>query len=407
MQRSAVSVFCLVVSLLASPMAAADDRGLPNKGDFYVSPGLILNTGPDTRRVGHDDSEFGVGLILGYGLTDRWSLELLGGTVDSDFDIALGSGEDNVDVYSLNVLYQLKSSGAWRPFLLGGVGHSSYDFEDVRSDVSDGNVNAGIGVFRQLSDQIAFRADVRGVHSNRAGGVEPFAFVGLTGFFGNTSGAFAPADADGDGVRNKDDQCPTTPPGRVVDERGCELDGDNDGVVDHDDQCPNTPAGVAVDERGCAPDDDGDGVPNYRDDCPDSAPGARVDERGCYIELEEEVTIDMNIEFDVDKAQIRPDHLSEISRAVDFLRQYPNTQAVIEGHTDSDGASDYNQALSERRAKAVYDYMVQEAEISASRLSWAGYGESQPIESNDTAAGKQRNRRVTAVVSGTHKVIQK
>ena len=161
-----------------------------------------------------------------------------------------------------------------------------------------------------------------------------------------------------------------------------------------------------MDSRGCPLDSDGDGVPNYLDECPDSEAGAKVDAKGCYIELEEEVTIDMNIEFETDKAEIRDDHVPELNRAVNFLRQYPTTQAVIEGHTDSDGSSDYNQGLSERRAKAVYEYLINEAGIAAGRLSWEGYGESRPIADNDSADGKQRNRRVTAVVSGTHKVRQ-
>jgi OOP family OmpA-OmpF porin len=153
-------------------------------------------------------------------------------------------------------------------------------------------------------------------------------------------------------------------------------------------------------------DADGDGVPDFRDDCPDSEAGAKVNDRGCYIELEEEVTIDMSIEFETNKAQLRPDHTSELARAVRFLRQYPNTKAVIEGHTDTDGAASYNQNLSEQRAKAVYEYLVNEAGVSASRLTWAGFGETRPIAPNNTSAGKQTNRRVSAVVSGTHKVRQ-
>jgi OOP family OmpA-OmpF porin len=158
---------------------------------------------------------------------------------------------------------------------------------------------------------------------------------------------------------------------------GCQLDGDGDGVVDGDDSRPETPAGAPVDRRGCALDSDGDGVPDYRDDCPDSA---RVDERGCYIELEEEVTIDMNIEFDSDIAEIKASHASEINRPVEFLVQYPAADAVIEGHTDSSGSSSYNQTLSEKLAKAVYEYMINSAGISADRLSSIGFGEDRPTD---------------------------
>ncbi|MEM7097435.1 MAG: OmpA family protein [Pseudomonadota bacterium] len=378
----------------------------PTKGQFYVSPGVIAYEGPNSSQIGHDGVDAGAALILGYSFSERWSVELLGGRVESDFDNRWGEGEDDVDLRWVDLMYRLDARDAWQPFVLFGAGRTEYGFDGVRADAKDNQFNAGMGVFRQLNKHFALRADLRATTSNKAGKIMPFAFVGLTGFIGEGSGPAVPSDSDGDGVPNKDDQCPTTPPGRVVDATGCQLDSDGDGVVDADDQCPDTPAGQAVDATGCPPDSDGDGVPDYLDECPDSEAGAKVDEKGCYLELEEEVTIDMSIEFETDKADIRPDHLSEINRAVNFLRQYPDTNAVIEGHTDSDGAASYNQELSERRAKAVYDYLINEAGVRAGRLTWAGFGETQPIATNDTVAGKQRNRRVTAVVSGTHKVRQ-
>ena len=116
------------------------------------------------------------------------------------------------------------------------------------------------------------------------------------------------------------------------------------------------------------------------------------------------MTIDMNIEFDTNKAEVLPKHRGEINRVVTFLRQYPTANAVIEGHTDSSGSRAYNQGLSERRAKAVHDYLVDNANVDADRLSHAGFGEDRPIADNETAAGKQKNRRVSAVVAGTHTV---
>ena len=122
--------------------------------------------------------------------------------------------------------------------------------------------------------------------------------------------------------------------------------------------------------------------------------------------IEETVTIDLNLEFDTDSSALRPEHYSEIGRVVQFLREYPTANAVIEGHTDSDGSEAYNQALSERRAESVRRYLVAEAGIAAQRLSAVGYGETRPVASNETAAGKQENRRVSAVVSGTQTVRQ-
>lgn len=396
----------LAMLWIGASAAAVAESNSPSKGQFYISPGAIAYEGPNSSTLGHDGIDVGAALILGYSFTERWAAELMVGRVESDFDNIFGDSEDDVDVRWVDLMYKLDARDAWQPFVLFGAGRTEYAFDGARPDAKDNQFNAGFGVFRQLTEHIALRADLRATTSNKAGKLMPFAFVGITGFLGEGSGPAVPVDSDGDGVPNDKDQCPTTPPGRVVDANGCELDSDGDGVVDGDDQCPDTPAGQAVDASGCPPDSDGDGVPDYMDECPDSEAGAKVDDKGCYIELEEEVTIDMSIEFATDKADIRSDHLAEIDRAVRFLKQYPTTNAVIEGHTDSDGAASYNQGLSERRAKAVYDYLINEAGIRAGRLSWAGFGESQPIATNDTAEGKQRNRRVTAVVSGTHKVRQ-
>lgn len=397
----AVALCCAVIA-----PAHADDRPVGEKGQFFIAPGAVVYQGPDDDRIGYDDHEVGPGLILGYNLTDRFALELLLGRTESEFQNTWGSGEDDIDLRWLDVTYKLDASQGWQPFVLFGGGRSEYSFDGVRPDAKDNQFNAGVGLLRSLGDHFALRADLRGVTTTKDGGVTPMAFVGLTGFIGKTTPPPPPPDSDGDGVPNDVDQCPTTPAGRTVDATGCQLDGDKDGVVDAEDRCPQTPTGVKVDRRGCALDTDGDGVPDYRDDCPGSSKGARVDERGCYIELEEEVTIDMNIEFDVNSSEIKPEHTSELNRTVQFLIQYPTANAVIEGHTDSSGSAAYNQGLSERRAKAVYEYMINTAGIDAKRLSWAGFGEGRPIASNDTREGKQKNRRVSAVVKGTHKVRQ-
>lgn len=398
----------LACAVMLSISAHADDQAVSEEGQFYLSPGALIYQGPDEDVFGYEDHEVGPGLILGYNFSERWSLELLVGQVENDFQNPAGTGEDDIDLRWLNAMYKFDTNDNWQPFVLFGAGRSEYSFEGVRPDEDDNQFNAGVGVFRALNDHFAIRADLRGVTSGEEGGLVPMAFIGLTGFIGERTPPPPPPDSDGDGVPNDLDKCPTTPAGRVVDADGCELDGDGDGVVDAEDRCPETPAAAIgqVNERGCALDSDGDGVPDYLDQCPDSAAGARVDEKGCYIELEEEVTIDMNIEFDVNSAEIKPEHSSELNRTVQFLIEYPTANAVIEGHTDSDGSAAYNQGLSERRAEAVYNYMIQNAGISADRLSWAGFGEGRPIAPNDTRENKQKNRRVSAVVKGTHTVRQ-
>ena len=109
-------------------------------------------------------------------------------------------------------------------------------------------------------------------------------------------------------------------------------------------------------------------------------------------------TLRLNILFDYDKSDIKPQYQSEIAKAAQFLANYPNMQTVIEGHTDSRGSDSYNQRLSQRRADSVRSALISQYGIDANRISAIGYGESRPVATNDTDAGRQENRRVMVVI---------
>jgi len=100
-----------------------------------------------------------------------------------------------------------------------------------------------------------------------------------------------------------------------------------------------------------------------------------------------------NIFFDFDKATLRPESKVELDRVYTILTENPRMKVRIAGHTDNIGSEEYNQRLSEARAKAVYDYLISRG-ISPDRLSYIGYGESRPIDTNETSEGRQNNRRV-------------
>lgn len=106
----------------------------------------------------------------------------------------------------------------------------------------------------------------------------------------------------------------------------------------------------------------------------------------------------LKIEFDYDKSDIKPKYHDVIGKVAEFLKKYPNTTAVIEGHTDNRGSYPYNIKLSERRADSVRTYLVDKFGIEAERLSTKGYGYTKPVDSNKTAAGRQKNRRVDAII---------
>lgn len=105
----------------------------------------------------------------------------------------------------------------------------------------------------------------------------------------------------------------------------------------------------------------------------------------------------LNVEFDFDKATIKKGYYKDIDDLVTVMKQYPDLNVEIDGHTDSIGKAAYNKKLSQKRAEAIKKYMVEKGGIDAKRLTAVGYGEDKPIASNKTKEGRQKNRRVEAV----------
>ena len=203
-----------------------------------------------------------------------------------------------------------------------------------------------------------------------------------------------PMDSDGDGVPDGIDECPNTPTGSTVDSKGCPLDTDADGVADGVDQCPNTPMGCTVDAKGCPVDSDGDGVCDGVDQCPNTPAGSTVDAYGCPAARPiEEKFILRGVNFESGSAAITPDSYSVLDQVVKSLKAYPEVRVEIAGHTDNVGKDEYNLVLSQKRADSVKQYLVN-AGVSADHLVTKGYGESSPIASNATPAGRADNRRI-------------
>ena len=143
-------------------------------------------------------------------------------------------------------------------------------------------------------------------------------------------------------------------------------------------------------------DSDGDGVNDCNDKCPNSQAGQTVGPDGCPVP----VTIDLKgVNFDFDKSTLRPDAVAILNEAIQVLVKYPDLKVEVAGHTDSIGTDAYNQKLSERRAKAVYDYLTSNGVNAARLIGPNGYGESHPIAPNtnpdgsDNPEGRAQNRR--------------
>ena len=173
-------------------------------------------------------------------------------------------------------------------------------------------------------------------------------------------------------------------------------DGDNDGVSDIFDKEPNSPAGAIVDGGGRTMDVDRDGVPDYLDKCP-TVPG-KVSNFGCPLQptRAQLATISdgiKNLQFETGKAVIKPSSFPALDALAQMLAENSSFSFLIEGHTDNVGNSRDNMILSQQRADAVKSYLVSKG-VEESHITTKGYGDTRPVVSNDTAAGKAKNRRV-------------
>jgi outer membrane protein OmpA-like peptidoglycan-associated protein len=198
-------------------------------------------------------------------------------------------------------------------------------------------------------------------------------------------------DSDGDHISDKNDACPLVP--GLAQFNGC-PDSDGDGIPDNKDRCPYQ-AGTA-DNQGCAPADrDNDGVSDAEDRCPDVAGPAS--NQGCP-EIRKEVLLQVDkaakaVFFETGKSTLKKISYKPLDEVAKILKEDPSLYADIEGHTDNVQPKTYtNMELSQKRADAVRDYLVSKG-VDASRLTSQGFGETKPVASNDSPAGRAQNRR--------------
>jgi outer membrane protein OmpA-like peptidoglycan-associated protein len=220
-----------------------------------------------------------------------------------------------------------------------------------------------------------------------------------------TNGCPEPKDSDADGISDAEDACPNEPGPQTDDPKtnGCPpLDLDKDGIPDKDDACPDE-AGVKTDDpktHGCPPpkDSDGDGILDPEDACPKAAGPRNEDPKknGCPLARveEQQIKITEQVQFAYNSAQILKASDALLNAVKKILVDFPQiTKVSIEGHTDSKGGDAFNKGLSDRRAKAVMQWLIKNG-IDKSRLEAKGSGEEKPLDSNDTEEGRANNRRV-------------
>ncbi len=374
-----VGAALLVAGFAIGEAAAAQKAG---STDFSLMVGGHRFEGDQNIE---DDWTFGLGVAHNY--TKNLGIELTLNYTPTQTESLLNDFDVDAWVYKADLLYNFPATDFFPnfslpyisdivPYVAAGLGGITLD-PDNGSSETDFLVNYGAGVKLFVTENVAIRGDVRHLYvfddpdNNllfsagllyQLGGVEPAPMVR----------AAAPMDSDNDGVLDSDDRCPGTPQGTPVDRFGC----------------PEKPAPAAT---AVVTDSDGDGVPDSRDACPGTPRGVIVDDKGCTLSME------IHIEFPFDSAEIPATYKDELKKAAQFIQENPAPKILVAGHTDSIGEAEYNQKLSERRAAAVRQYLIDNYNISRDKLVARGYGESRPIATNETSAGRQQNRRTEIV----------
>jgi OmpA-OmpF porin, OOP family len=347
----------------AAAASSSDTAGAPawpNGFDdrWYVAPtvGGYYN---DSDRDTHS-RQFFYGLSVGKFISPRVSVELFVDRTKRDADSnVFGQGNKWANNnYGVSARYFFGDWTAWRPYLMGGV-MGSYHSNPLDKGWAPA-AQAGVGISKSITDSADFRVeaayrydwDDKTLPQNNAYGDWYLGFS-IVARIGSVPAAAAP---------------PPPPPPAAPD---CSKQFRN-GVNLCDNKCPDLPEGTIVGPDGCPQ-------------------KVVIDLKGVNFKFDRPKKGETNIEPTL--AVPSSDSLAILDQAVDTLKRYPQVHVTVAGYTDSVGTPAYNQGLSERRSKIVYDYLTAHG-IDASRLDGPiGHGENDPIDTNKTAEGRARNRR--------------
>jgi outer membrane protein OmpA-like peptidoglycan-associated protein len=450
-------VASLLVLLLGAPARAEDRPASFPQLELGVTGGahlfahdLELGVADDPRLPSPKDSGlFGLRAALAFNPVLSLEAEGVGiptGDRKNDFRIFVVG-------WRAHLLVHVLPGHRWRPFVLAGAGALSVAdsvstrYQDIKTD-TDFVFHGGAGVKYALTPAIGLRADARvlGVPNTTPKGFSPdFELMG--GIYFTLGGHRAPKDSDGDGIADAADRCPTAAEDKdgFEDGDGCpDPDNDQDGIADAVDKCPNeaeTKNGIDdqdgcpekdedgdgivgsadkcptaaedkdgfEDEDGCPdPDNDQDGIADAADKCPNEAESMNgfEDEDGCPdvappapVALDAAVAarfegVIKGISFAKASAEITPSSRPALEEAVAILTKYPTLRIEIGGHSSVEGKAEFNHKLSERRASAARDYLVDRGRIAPARITAVGYGADRPIADSQVKVAREKSRRI-------------
>jgi Outer membrane protein and related peptidoglycan-associated (lipo)proteins len=331
------------------------DAGNGYDGRWYIAPTVGGYYNDTDRNTNSRQVYYGLG--VGKFISNNASIDIFADRTKRDND---GTGHWSNNSYGVAARFYAGAWDSWRPYLLAGV-MGSYHHNPSDNGWSPA-AELGVGVSKTITDSSDFRVEAGyrydfddKTQDSENGYGDWFLGFSIVSRFGEPPAAPAPAAA---------------PPPAAPD---CStLDSDGDGVNDCDDKCPATPAGTIVGPDGCPQ-------------------KVVIDLRGVNFKFDRPKKGETNIGPTLQEPT--SESLGVLDQAVDTLQRYPQVKVTVAGYTDSVGKDAYNQSLSERRAKIVFDYLTSHG-ITADRLEGPiGHGENNPIDTNDTAEGRARNRR--------------
>jgi len=351
--RYDVASLAIAVAAICASARAADETG-----KWYINPQAGY-TILDNSRDRDDDFHYGIG--FGYHASQHFSFEVNG--LWGDFDGDAGKTLHQ-SAYSLDGLVVFGRENNVSPYLTFGGGYLNNNFNGP-SNWAGPMAQIGLGLMMDAGDgnfvfqfrpEVKYRMDWPDSPHGKDDAGDILVNLGFVFNFGGSRSAPPPVtQAPPPAPPPPPEPAPPPPP---------PMDSDGDGVPDGADRCPGTPRGVVVDEKGC--------------------PLEPVILRG--------------VAFETASATLTTGSRPVLDAVAQDLKLHPRVQVELQGHTDSRGADAYNLELSQRRADSVRDYLIAQG-VSGTRLTAKGYGETQPVADNATAAGRAENRRVVMKVT--------
>lgn len=348
LKTSALAILAALplMSFVASAAPTAEDLQDRVFGSVFwehYKPDSKKETSPKWQHVKHGDSR---GLQIGYRVSKDWAIRAE--LARQDLHRTVIGYDMKGNRAGIDLMYHIDQTPI---YVLGGV----KNFTTGRSATA---ANLGLGANLFVMDNLALFGEINSYRGVNKDFLDTGYKVGMSYFFGSAPAA---------------EPTPAPQPAPIAEPAPVVGDADQDGVTDDKDQCANTPI------------------------------TDKVDTVGCSIFTESSVSIALNAQFDNDSSVVKSEYRGDIEKLANFLKRFPNTDVEIAGHASNVGKPAYNMALSQRRADAIAQVLVNDFGINSSRVKAVGYGVTKPRASGNNAAAHALNRRIEAHVTASVK----